>query len=105
MGMVVREGRKLLTIYDLRRTAISDWMASGASPKVIMRLGGHANLETTMKHYAKADAADLRAAVNRRRDVTGRSDPCDNLATNGPVSEKNRFFRCAGQDSNLRPSD
>jgi integrase len=64
-------GCRLLTVHDLRRTAISAWIAAGVSPKVIMRLAGHANLETTMKHYARADAADLRAAVERCREVVG----------------------------------
>jgi integrase len=54
------------TFHDLRRTALSNWLAGGISEHEVMRLAGHADFATTHKFYL-ATADDL---LDRARDVT-----------------------------------
>jgi integrase len=41
-------GRPELRVHDLRHTAASVWLASGADPKVVQRVLGHATAAMTM---------------------------------------------------------
>ena len=44
-------GRPELRVHDLRHTAASVWLASGADPKVVQRVLGHATAAMTMDLY------------------------------------------------------
>jgi integrase len=48
-------GRPKLRIHDLRHTAASVWLASGADPKVVQRVLGHATAAMTMDLYGAHD--------------------------------------------------
>jgi len=52
-----------IRLHDLRGTAISDWIAAGGNVKAVQTAAGHASPETTMRHYARARAEDVRAAI------------------------------------------
>jgi integrase len=41
------------TFHDLRRTAISNWLANGLSEFEVMKLAGHANFSTTHRFYLR----------------------------------------------------
>lgn len=60
----VRKGQ----FHDLRRTALSNWLASGMSENDVMTLAGHASFSTTHKFYL-AIADDL---LDRARDAAAR---------------------------------
>ena len=53
------------TFHDLRRTALSNWLAGGMSEHDVMTIAGHSNFETTHQFYL-AVATDL---VSRARQV------------------------------------
>jgi integrase len=44
-------GRPTLRVHDLRHTAASLWLGSGADPKVVQRVLGHASAAMTMDLY------------------------------------------------------
>jgi integrase len=44
-------GRPELRVHDLRHTAASVWLTSGADPKVVQRVLGHATADMTMDLY------------------------------------------------------
>ena len=44
-------GRPDLRVHNLRHTAASVWLASGADPKVVQRVLGHATAAMTMDFY------------------------------------------------------
>ena len=55
--------------HDLRRTAISDWLAEGLSEFEVMRLAGHADFKTTHRYYLR-----LRDdSVDRARQASSRA--------------------------------
>ncbi len=54
------------TFHDLRRTCLSNWLASGLSEFEVMTLAGHSKFETTRKFYL-AVSDDL---LNRARTVS-----------------------------------
>ncbi len=66
------EGR---TFHDLRRTTLSNWIASGMSEYDVMTLAGHSNFSTTHSFYLAVNH-DL---VDRARPVASQS-VCQNLA-------------------------
>lgn len=49
--------------HDLRHTAITDWIESGADPKTAQALAGHSDPAVTMRIYAHARAGSMRPAV------------------------------------------
>jgi hypothetical protein len=61
----VKEGK----FHDLRKTALSNWLASGMSEYDVMVLAGHASFSTTHKFYL-AVADDL---LDRARQATAQS--------------------------------
>jgi len=67
----VREGQ----FHDLRRTALSNWLANGMSENDVMRLAGHSSFATTHQFYL-AVADDL---VDRAREAMSQN-LCKNLA-------------------------
>jgi len=48
-----RVGIEYGTFHDLRRTAISNWLAKGLSEFEVMKLAGHSNFGTTHKFYLR----------------------------------------------------
>lgn len=48
-----RAGIERGTFHDLRRTAISNWLAKGLSEFEVMKLAGHANFSTTHRFYLR----------------------------------------------------
>jgi integrase len=68
-------GRPKLRIHDLRHTAASVWLASGADPKVVQRVLGHATAAMTMDLYGHMIDRNLWDAAWRLGGITGaRSD-------------------------------
>ena len=45
-----------LSIHTLRKCAIQNWANNITNPEVVRVLAGHADLQTTMRYYAQADA-------------------------------------------------
>ncbi len=48
-----RAGIEHGTFHDLRRTAISNWLAKGLSEFEVMKLAGHSNFSTTHRFYLR----------------------------------------------------
>jgi integrase len=48
-----RAGTEHGTFHDLRRTAISNWLAKGLSEFEVMKLAGHSNFSTTHRFYLR----------------------------------------------------
>lgn len=58
-------GRPELRVHDLRHTAASIWLASGADPKVVQRVLGHASAAMTMDLYGHMIDHSLWGAAKR----------------------------------------
>lgn len=59
-------------LYDLRRTAISWWIETGADPRAAQTLAGHADPDVTLGIYSRSRLEAQRAVVTeaeRRRRV------------------------------------
>ena len=54
--------------HDLRRTAITRWIQQGTPLTLAGKLGGHTQLQTTMKHYTSNDAESIRE-ISQRMDA------------------------------------
>jgi len=50
--------------HSLRGTYATNLFRAGVSPAIVQRLMGHANIQTTMRHYAKFNAQDSFNAVD-----------------------------------------
>lgn len=69
-------GRPSLRVHDLRHTAASVWLGSGADPKVVQRVLGHASASMTMDLYGHLIDQNLWSAASRVGDTSGtRSQP------------------------------
>jgi integrase len=68
-----------LRVHDLRHTAASVWLGSGADPKVVQRVLGHATASMTMDLYGHLIDGNLWEAARRLGGTTG--------AHQGAVSE------------------
>lgn len=66
-------GRPDLHVHDLRHTAASVWLASGADPKVVQRILGHASAAMTMDLYGHLVDDNLWAAARRVDEATRES--------------------------------
>jgi integrase len=64
-------GRPELRVHDLRHTAASVWLASGADPKVVQRVLGHATAAMTMDLYGHLIDRNLWSAAQRIGGTTG----------------------------------
>jgi integrase len=79
-------GRPELRVHDLRHTAASVWLASGADPKVVQRVLGHATAAMTMDLYGHLidrnlwDAAQLLGGTTGARPDEGLDDEGGALA-------------------------
>lgn len=54
-----------LHFHDLRRTAITRWIQQGISLALAGKLGGHSQLQTTIKHYTVNDADSIKEITQR----------------------------------------
>ncbi|MCA1638785.1 MAG: site-specific integrase, partial [Acidobacteria bacterium] len=54
-----------LHFHDLRRTAITRWIQQGTPLALAGKLGGHSQLQTTMKHYTANDADSIKEITER----------------------------------------
>lgn len=70
-------GRSQLRVHDLRHTAASMWLGSGADPKVVQRVLGHASAAMTMDLYGHLIDRNLWDAAARLGDISGTRDPSD----------------------------
>jgi integrase len=68
-----RAGIERGTFHDLRRTAISNWLAKGLSEFEVMKLAGHANFSTTHRFYLRV-RDDL---IDRARQASTRASGRD----------------------------
>src|SRR5215204_7057874 len=64
-------GRPELRVHDLRHTAASMWLASGADPKVVQRVLGHATAAMTMDLYGHMIDRNLGDTAQRLGGPTG----------------------------------
>ena len=64
-------GLPTLRVHDLRHTAASIWLGSGADPKVVQRVLGHASAAMTMDPYGHLIDDNLWTAAKRLGDSTG----------------------------------
>ena len=64
-GLTDEQGRPRFSMHDLRRTFVTNLLATGTDPKSVQALAGHADVQTTSKHYAAVRAKNLTAAVDR----------------------------------------
>jgi integrase len=64
-------GRPKLRVHDLRHTAASVWLGSGADPKVVQRVLGHGSAAMTMDLYGHLIDQNLWSAAARLGDITG----------------------------------
>jgi integrase len=69
-GLILKQAAiKVGEFHDLRRTAISNWLAEGLSEFEVMKLAGHADFKTTHKFYLR-----LRDdSVDRARQASSRA--------------------------------
>lgn len=68
-------GVPTLRVHDLRHTAASIWLASGADPKVVQRVLGHASASMTMDLYGHLIDDNLWTAAGRLGGMTGALEP------------------------------
>jgi integrase len=68
-------GRPQLRVHDLRQTAASMWLGSGADPKIVQRVLGHASAAMTMDPVRPiegprlgVDGSSLGQAPSKERD-------------------------------------
>lgn len=71
---VTELGYPMLRVHDLRHTAASLWLASGADPKVVQAVLGHFSAAMTMDVYGHLIAANLWESVGRLGGTTGAPD-------------------------------
>lgn len=63
-----------LHFHDLRRTAITRWIQQGTPLALAGKLGGHTQLQTTMKHYASNDTASVKEITERMNNFHARNE-------------------------------
>jgi len=62
---VDKDGKPRFTLHDLRRTFCTNLLGTGADVKSVETLAGHANVTTTLKHYAGVTAKKMAEAIDR----------------------------------------
>ena len=72
-GLVDRQHRPRFTMHDLRRTFVTNLLVTGTDPKSVQSLAGHADVQTTLKHYAAVRARNLTSAVDRLSQLTDKT--------------------------------
>jgi integrase len=61
-----------VTAHDLRHTAASLAIASGANPKVVQRMLGHASAAMTLDVYADLFDSDFTAVADKLSETVGK---------------------------------
>ena len=69
-GLVDDEGKARFTMHDLRRSFVTNLLATGADPQSVKELAGHSAVATTLRHYAAVRAKNLTAAIDRLSQLT-----------------------------------
>ena len=64
-GLVDTRDRPLFTMHHLHRTFVTNPLTTGTDPKLVQALAGHADVQTTLRHYAAVRAKNLTSAVDR----------------------------------------
>jgi Phage integrase family len=85
-------GRPELRVHDLRHTAASVWLASGADPKVVQRVLGHATAAMTMDLYGHMIDRNLWDAAQRLRGTTGARPDGGPDDEDGALAESHRWL-------------
>lgn len=67
-------------LQDLRGSFISLLFSSGADPRTVMELVGHASIKTTMQSYARSNTPAKQAAVLKLYDAMGLKQPAKKRA-------------------------
>src|SRR5205807_4290745 len=101
-----------LTPHELRHTAASLAVSSGANVKAVQRLLGHASAAMTLDVYSGLFDDDLDAVADRLDEaaVRARADFCGLIGTrtssrSSQQPTDQRVYRCGGWGSNPRPRD
>ncbi len=68
-----------LHFHDLRRTAITRWIQQGTPLALAGKLGGHTQLQTTMKHYTANDAAAVKEITERMNNFYSQLSDTDQI--------------------------
>lgn len=68
---VLAAGLKGLTIKDMRKTAATNLLQSGADAKTVTAVMGHEDIRTTLNHYAKTTPESLLSAAQALVDAVG----------------------------------
>ena len=68
-GLTKENGKPKYSLHNLRKSFGTNQANSGTSPKVLQKLMGHSNIQTTMSYYINADIEEMRKAVNRKVDT------------------------------------
>lgn len=63
-----------LHFHDLRRTAITRWIQQGTPIALAGKLGGHSQLQTTMKHYTAMDSNIIQEINERMNKFNSQTD-------------------------------
>ena len=64
-GLVDEAGKPRFSLHDLRRTFCTNLLGTGTDPKTVQTLAGHADVGTTLKHYAAVRAQGMAEAIDR----------------------------------------
>lgn len=64
-GLVDDQGRPRFTMHDLRRSFVTNLLATGTDPKSVQALAGHSSVTTTLNYYAAVRTKGLTAAIDR----------------------------------------
>jgi len=62
-GLIDEQDKPRFSAHDLRRSCATEMLRRGVHPKVVQKMLGHANIQTTMSHYVGVSDKDLRDAV------------------------------------------
>lgn len=88
-------GMPKLTFHDLRRTAVKDWIATGAPTSTVMAISGHKTAKM-LERYNIIDAAVVQQAARfRNHQIASAEIPAAEVIENGEQ---------VGKDSQIRPS-
>jgi len=111
-GLILKKaGVKTGEFHDLRRTAISNWLAEGLSEFEVMKLAGHADFKTTHKFYLRLrdDSVDRAMQASSRALSRNLARPCFRPPTKKAGNRKRlsafNLQQWAGPELNRRHTD
>jgi len=64
-GLVDEKNNPQFTMHDMRRTFVTNLLASGTDPKVVQTLAGHKSIMITMRDYASIRAEAMAPAIEQ----------------------------------------